>query len=102
MEAESSQAQKRVRTSDESEEERTVPTRQEAKFDEQGSDLEDNDEFEEPEELDEDEEKRFEEEHEAELRERVAQVKAQGVSQLVVFLLHELNNFAEHCRDGHH
>ncbi|KAF7795375.1 hypothetical protein EIP86_006532 [Pleurotus ostreatoroseus] len=96
-EAESSQAQKRVRTSDESEEERTVPTRQEAKFDEQGSDLEDNEEFEEPEELDEDEEKRFEEEHEAELRERVAQVKAQGnIAEMGIIEKIEMHQFMCH------
>lgn len=79
-EAEFSQAPKRARTSDESGEEEPIHAREEARLDEHGSDLEDNEEFEEPEILDEDEEKRFEEEHEAELREKVSQVKAQGVS----------------------
>lgn len=103
-EAESSHAPKRARTSDESGEERPIPAREEARVDGDGSDLEDNEEFEEPEIPDEDEEKRFEEEHEAELREKVAQVKAQGVSRRPIprSPLHQQIMSTEHCRNGYH
>ncbi|KAJ3552318.1 hypothetical protein NM688_g4209 [Phlebia brevispora] len=100
-EAESSQAPKRARTSDESEVEVEQPVEAPEELtehvEEHGSDLEDNEEFEEPELPNEDEEKRFEEEHGAEVLARVQAVKGQGsVAELGIIERIEMAQFMCH------